>query len=149
MKDEKSILQEAHDIVNIRDEEKTRRYGDFDECMGRVSTLATVLTGKKITVDDAFNILIALKLSRESHSHKRDNLVDLCGYIQGAHNHRESIKSNKYKFTPMPPAMTKNYTQDERGRLRIHDDFKTDGQRWIDDDDGHTMNILRNNGPEE
>ena len=94
MKNKKSILEEAHDIVNIRDEEKTRRYGDFDDCMGRVSKIATVLTGKEITVDDAFNILIALKLSRESHSHKHDNMVDLCGYIQGLHNHREKTAKN-------------------------------------------------------
>ena len=86
---EKSILQEAHDIVNERNEDKDRRYGAFDDCMGRVSAIATVLTGKEITIDDAYNILIALKLSRESHYHKHDNMVDLCGYIQGLHSYRE------------------------------------------------------------
>ncbi len=85
----KSILQEAHDIVNERTEDKDRRYGSFDDCMGRVSALASVLTGKEITVDDAYNVLIALKLSRESHCHKRDNMVDLCGYVQGLHSYRE------------------------------------------------------------
>ena len=89
MKDEKSILQEAHSIVNERNEDKDRRYGSFDDCMGRVAALATILTGKEITVDDAYNILISLKLSRESHYHKRDNMVDLCGYVQGLHSYRE------------------------------------------------------------
>ena len=89
MKNEKTILEEAHSIVNERDEDKDRRYGDFDDCMGRVAKLATILTGKHIEVSDAYWILIALKLSRESHYHKRDNMVDLVGYIQGLHSYLE------------------------------------------------------------
>lgn len=98
MKD-KTILEEANEIVNNRTEDKTRRYGDFDECMTRVSKIASVLTNKEITVEDAFNILIALKLSRESHYHKRDNMVDLAGYIQGLHSYREANLNSDSKMT--------------------------------------------------
>ena len=96
---DKSILEMAHDIVNNRDEDKNRRYGDFDDCMGRVSKLATVLCNKEITVDDAYNILICLKLSRESHYHKKDNMVDLVGYIQGLHSYREKNLDAKQKLS--------------------------------------------------
>ena len=91
----KSILEMAHDIVNKRDEEKDRQYGSFEDCMKRVSQLATIFTGKEITADDAYWIMISLKLSRESHCHKEDNLVDLCGYIQGLHAHRENEDHGK------------------------------------------------------
>lgn len=95
----RSILEEAHDIVNNRDEDKDRRYGNFDECMGRVSALASILTGKQLTVDDAYWILICLKLSRESHYHKQDNMVDLVGYIQGLHSWREKSLPTEDKLS--------------------------------------------------
>lgn len=94
-----NILEEANEIVNNRTEDKERRYGSFPECMGRVAALSTILCGKDISVDDAFNILIALKLSRESHSHKRDNMVDLVGYIQGKHSYLESKLPKEEKLT--------------------------------------------------
>lgn len=99
MKDEKSILQEAHSIVNERNEDKDRRYGSFDDCMGRVSKLATILTGKDITTEDAYWVLVCLKLSRESHYHKRDNMVDMVGYLQGLHSFREKNLQTEDKLS--------------------------------------------------
>ena len=99
MENEKSILEIAHEIVNNRDEDKDRRYGNFDECMGRVSALASILTGKQLTVDDAYWILVCLKLSRESHYHKQDNMVDLVGYIQGLHSWREKSLKEEDKLS--------------------------------------------------
>ena len=99
MENEKTILQEAHSIVNDRDEDKDRRYGNFDDCMGRTAALSTILTGKELTADDIYNVLIALKLSRESHYHKRDNMVDLCGYVQGLHTHREKNRQPEDKLS--------------------------------------------------
>ena len=95
---DKSILEEAHSIVNERDEDKNRRYGDFDECMDRVARLASILTGKELSVDDAYWILVSLKLSRESHYHKRDNMVDLVGYLQGLHSYREKNLPDEEKL---------------------------------------------------
>lgn len=89
MENKKTVLEMAHEIVNNRSEDKDRRYGSFEECMGRVSDLASTISGKTITVDDAFVMMISLKLSRESNYHKEDNIVDLLGYIQGWHDHRE------------------------------------------------------------
>lgn len=83
----KSILEEAHEIVNERSEERDRRYGDFDESMDKMSKLATIMCGKEITIKDCFMLLMALKLSRESYAHTTDNLRDLCGYVQGLENY--------------------------------------------------------------
>lgn len=86
-----NILDEADKIVNHRSEDNDRRYGSFEDCMTRVSKLASIISGKDITVDDAFIIMVSLKLSRESNFHKRDNLVDLVGYVQGWHDYREKL----------------------------------------------------------
>lgn len=76
-----NILQQAMDIVYSRSEEKTRQYGDFHESMEIMSNISTALTGKQITVKDCYLIMVALKLSRESHSHKEDNLLDAVAYL--------------------------------------------------------------------
>lgn len=34
-----------------------------------------------LTPEDAVLLLVALKLAREAHKHKRDNLVDMHGYL--------------------------------------------------------------------
>lgn len=76
-----NILEKANEIVNLRTEEKSRMYGDFHESMEKTAELATLMSGVKITVNDCYNVLIALKLSRQAHSHKEDNLLDAVAYI--------------------------------------------------------------------
>ena len=45
------------------------------------------MTGLDITGKEMYMALIALKLSRESYNHKRDNLLDAVAYIQGLENY--------------------------------------------------------------
>lgn len=73
----KSILQEA---IDIRGGERKTDYGDAVENFDRIAEIYQVLTGKFLSADDCCAVMIAVKLSRERHAHKRDNLVDLCGY---------------------------------------------------------------------
>jgi hypothetical protein len=79
MKNE-SILTEAESIVNG---ERAADYGSAHESFRRIGAV----TGLISNTDDtpairACKTLIAVKLIRESHKHKRDNLVDLCGYAE-------------------------------------------------------------------
>jgi DNA-binding protein H-NS len=76
-----NILEKANQIVNKRSEEKERQYGNFIECMTKTARIASELSNKKITTNDAYNILIALKLARQSNAHKEDNLLDVVAYI--------------------------------------------------------------------
>lgn len=76
---EKSILSEAEEIVNGS---RHSDYGDARESFSRVATIASVMTGKELTPEDCCAVLMAVKLVRESFNHKRDNLVDLCGYAE-------------------------------------------------------------------
>ena len=81
MKQNKSILQEAHDIVFERNEEKERMYGQFIEGMEQTARIASEMSRKEITTQDAYNVLIALKLSRASWNYKYDNYLDAIAYM--------------------------------------------------------------------
>ena len=76
---EKSILAEAEEIVNGS---RQSDYGDARESFSRIATIASVMTGKELSPKDCCAVMMAVKLVRESFNHKRDNLVDLCGYAE-------------------------------------------------------------------
>lgn len=76
-----NILEKANEIVNLRTEEKERMYGNFHESMIKTSELASLISNKDINVNDCYNVLIALKLARQSNCHKEDNLLDIVAYI--------------------------------------------------------------------
>jgi len=45
------------------------------------------MTGIEVTGEHMFKALVALKFSRESYNHKKDNLLDAVAYIQGLDNY--------------------------------------------------------------
>ena len=73
----KSILQEA---AEIRSGSRNADYGDAVKNFERISAMASLMVGKEITEEQCCAVLMAVKLCREAYNHKRDNLVDLCGY---------------------------------------------------------------------
>lgn len=89
-----SILAEAEEIVNGS---RQSDYGDAKESFSRIATIASVMTGKELSPDDCCAVMMAVKLVRESFKHKRDNLVDLCGYahIMNELNENESEKEGE------------------------------------------------------
>jgi len=87
MAKQKSILEEAHEIVNERSEEADRNYGPFTEGMERAAMIFNGMTGHNVSGGDMFKALVALKFSRESYNHKKDNLLDAVAYIQGLENY--------------------------------------------------------------
>lgn len=80
----------AHLIVNERSEEQERRHGPFTEGMIKAAQHATLLCNKEITAEDMYKVLIALKLSRISHSVELDSMTDLCGYVEGLWNYKQN-----------------------------------------------------------
>lgn len=88
----KSILAEAEDIVNGS---RQSDYGDANESFSRIATIASVMTGKDLSPEDCCAVMMAVKLVRESFNHKRDNLVDLCGYANILNEIRESEKKGE------------------------------------------------------
>lgn len=74
-----SILLEADKIVNG---ERKTDYGCVHQTFEMVAQAFNLYRGKNLTKQDVAWIMMLLKLVRESHSHKRDNLVDLSGYAE-------------------------------------------------------------------
>ena len=72
-----SILEEA---LRIRSGERNADYGDAVENFRRIAEITTAISGIPVTPELCCYVHIATKQSRERHNHKRDNLVDLCGY---------------------------------------------------------------------
>ena len=55
----KSILQQADEIVNQRNEEADRQYGPFSEGMDRAAMIFNGMTGLEVTGREMFMALIA------------------------------------------------------------------------------------------
>lgn len=95
----KNILQQAHDIVFERNEEKERMYGPFQEGMEQAARIASELSRKEITVFDMYNCMLALKLSRASWNYKEDNYLDAVAYMASLNDYlktkQESDKTKK------------------------------------------------------
>jgi hypothetical protein len=87
----KTILEEAKEIVVDRKDEDNRQYGEFNVGMKRAALIFAGMTGREIDVKDMYAALIALKLSRQSFNHKRDNLLDACGYLQGLDDYHNKV----------------------------------------------------------
>jgi hypothetical protein len=86
-----NILEAANEIVNKRSEEKERQYGPFSLCNAKAAQIASVLCNKQISTIDIYYFQIALKLARESWSHKEDNLLDLVAYVGALNNYHEYV----------------------------------------------------------
>lgn len=93
----KNILQQAHDIVFERNEEKERMYGPFQEGMEQAARIASELSRKEITVFDMYNCMLALKLSRASWNYKEDNYLDAVAYMASLNDYLKIKQEKKPK----------------------------------------------------
>lgn len=87
-----NILKEADSIINERSEEKERQYGKFSESMSKAAKVASELCNKKITTEDFFKCMLALKISRMAYNLKEDTLLDAVAYIAGLDNYNKKTK---------------------------------------------------------
>jgi hypothetical protein len=75
-----SVTAEAERLTR---ETRHNAYGHPADDFGKVTGMAQALWGRgpETPIEHAmYQILV--KLSREAHEHKRDNLVDICGYAR-------------------------------------------------------------------
>ena len=89
-----TVLEEAYDIVVARKDNTHNDYGEFTESMARAKIIFLGMTGIDLPIQHMYSALIALKLSREGFNHRKDNLVDVCGYIQGLDDFYNEVKRN-------------------------------------------------------
>lgn len=82
-----SILDEAKGITEgVRQNDYGHPRDDFDRTAQMWSGILAgkLRAGEKITPFDVPLCMIAVKLARQAHRHRRDNLVDIAGYAQTA-----------------------------------------------------------------
>lgn len=82
-----SILSEAERIVNG---DRQADYSDPVANFKHIAEIASAIMAKDITAEECCIVMIAVKLAREEYKHKRDNLVDLAGYVEILHRIKEN-----------------------------------------------------------
>lgn len=70
------ILTEADNIMNG---DRANDYGE--NSLPRIAQYWSTYLGKDVTGRDVANLMILLKVAREGHAVKRDNHVDIAGYV--------------------------------------------------------------------
>ncbi len=74
-----SIFEEALRVVNT---DRRKDYGDIKQSLDRTKALwANYLGIDDFKVADFIHLMILLKVSRAHFGLKRDNYVDICGYV--------------------------------------------------------------------
>jgi len=74
-----TILTEASRIV---DGDREQTYGHPSKNFEATARLWGVILGFPVSLEQVALMMVALKLARELHQPKRDNLVDMCGYLR-------------------------------------------------------------------
>jgi len=72
-----SICQEAHRLTNG---DRNHTYGHPFDDFTHAAAIAAAILKMPIRPEHIPFIMFAVKIARESHLHKRDNLVDIAGY---------------------------------------------------------------------
>ena len=73
------ILTEALSIISGS---RNEAYGDHERECERIAAIWNVLVeGRTITADLVDMMMVTMKMVRETHRSKRDNLVDMLGYL--------------------------------------------------------------------
>jgi hypothetical protein len=76
MSEAQNIAVEALEIVNGRRE----LYGQPEDNFANIAAFWATYLGREITSIDVARMMQLMKIARQMHTHKRDNLVDLIGY---------------------------------------------------------------------
>lgn len=76
--------EEAIKIVQQRGQNYNHPRPNFEATAHALNCALYYKLAQPITAEDVPNIMIAVKLARESYKHTDDNLIDICGYAQTA-----------------------------------------------------------------
>lgn len=86
----KSVLTEAEGLVHG---DRNVSYGHPMDDFTRTAKMWSALFGIEFTAEQVGLAMICVKLSRERHAPKRDNLVDIAGYAETV----EWTKDERYR----------------------------------------------------
>ena len=72
------VLSEARKVING---ERQDAYGNPEDSFTDIADLWGWYLGRPLLPSDVAVLMALLKFAREKHQHKRDNIVDACGYL--------------------------------------------------------------------
>lgn len=103
-----SVLEEADKLVS---NDRQKDYGHPFDDYTKVAKFASVIFGKEVTAEQCAMFMIGVKMSRQLNKHKRDNLVDMAGYVKVL----EMIIERRYNPPPVfDPAQNLRAMRDAR-----------------------------------
>lgn len=73
-----TVLQEAEKIINGA---RRKAYGPVEKSFQDVAAMWSVILGKPVSMQQVAMCMVALKMCRQLNSAKRDNIVDMAGYV--------------------------------------------------------------------
>ena len=79
MQENKNILIEADEVTGGNRQEC---YGSPEDNFQRIADYWSTYLGSEIKAVDVPRMMILLKVARQTHNSKRDNLVDIAGYAR-------------------------------------------------------------------
>ena len=82
-----SLLEDTAQILTERQEQYGHPYAEFH----RVAKMWSVVIGLDVTPQQVAMCMLTLKVCRELHQHKEDNIIDIMGYAQTLATVEESI----------------------------------------------------------
>lgn len=74
---EVQLLRDAMDVIGG---ERKDQYGNAEDSFATIAKYWSHLLGMEITPEQVGLMMILLKVARQQHAPKRDNLIDLAGY---------------------------------------------------------------------
>lgn len=74
-----NVLQEADWITSV---DRQKDYGHPRDDFGRTAQIWSAILGIPITAEQVGLCMIGVKLARQVHRPKRDNLIDVAGYAR-------------------------------------------------------------------
>jgi hypothetical protein len=74
-----NILQQAQEVVH---NDRHADYGPVEDSFGTIAKGWSIILGQEISAYHVGLCMAWLKLARELHKPKRDNMVDLAGYAE-------------------------------------------------------------------
>jgi hypothetical protein len=74
-------------------------YGDAGESFHKVAELWSSILGVELEAPDVMMCMIALKLCREINNPKKDNVIDMIGYLK---LYSDEVDHDSFEATPPP-----------------------------------------------
>lgn len=86
------LFDEANQLIGG---DRKDSYGDVAVSFAGYAKVASAILGVDVTPEQGCLLMLGLKICREAHAHKHDNLVDVCGYaglLEELHARKNSMK---------------------------------------------------------